>query len=163
MLKCALCYICIVNFTLNRIMLSSINILLLVIEHWMVLGPEYISALLRRYEPSRPLRSSGSGLLSAPRVRTGHGEAAISFYSFVEQTSRKLQVCSNSNLFQIKTEEISVCRSFSPKQFQGFRLHCDFYPLVSFKLVLFQLIFLFFVFVLLFLMYFKCTLQRLLM
>uniref|UniRef100_A0A3Q3NAT9 DNL-type zinc finger n=1 Tax=Labrus bergylta TaxID=56723 RepID=A0A3Q3NAT9_9LABR len=35
----------------------------------------YISDLLINYEPSRPLRSSGTGLLSVPRVRTKHGEA----------------------------------------------------------------------------------------
>ena len=51
---------------------------------------EYISALLLRYEPSRPLRLSGSGLLSAPRVRAKRGGAVISCYSHVEQTPRKL-------------------------------------------------------------------------
>uniref|UniRef100_A0A3B4FPC0 Reverse transcriptase domain-containing protein n=1 Tax=Pundamilia nyererei TaxID=303518 RepID=A0A3B4FPC0_9CICH len=45
------------------------------------LGPKYISDLLTQYEPSRSLRSSGSGLLSVPRVRTRHGEAAFSFYA----------------------------------------------------------------------------------
>uniref|UniRef100_A0A3P9BKS9 Reverse transcriptase domain-containing protein n=3 Tax=Maylandia zebra TaxID=106582 RepID=A0A3P9BKS9_9CICH len=45
------------------------------------LGPKYINDLLTQYEPSRSLRSSGSGLLSVPRVRTRHGEAAFSFYA----------------------------------------------------------------------------------
>ncbi|KAF7660294.1 hypothetical protein LDENG_00283920 [Lucifuga dentata] len=33
--------------------------------------------MILQYEPCRPLRSSG--LLSVPRVRTKHGEAAFSF------------------------------------------------------------------------------------
>ncbi|KAF7667413.1 hypothetical protein LDENG_00061870 [Lucifuga dentata] len=41
--------------------------------------PKYISNMILQYEPSRPLRSPGSGLLSVPRVRTKHGEAAFSF------------------------------------------------------------------------------------
>ena len=43
-------------------------------------GPKYISVLLPCYEPSRPLRVSGTGLLSVPRV-TKHGEAAFSYYA----------------------------------------------------------------------------------
>ena len=39
--------------------------------------PKYISDLLPHYEPPRPLRSSGSGLLSVPWVITKHGEAAV--------------------------------------------------------------------------------------
>ena len=38
------------------------------------------SDLLLRYEASRPLRSSGPRLLSVPRVRTKHGEAAFLYY-----------------------------------------------------------------------------------
>ncbi|KAK9522346.1 hypothetical protein VZT92_018819 [Zoarces viviparus] len=55
------------------------KILLLVYKALNGLGPKYISDLLLPYEPSRPLRSSGTGLLSVPRVRTKHGEAAFSF------------------------------------------------------------------------------------
>ncbi len=36
---------------------------------------------LQNYEPSRPLRSSGTGLLCVPGPRTKHGEAAFSFYA----------------------------------------------------------------------------------
>ena len=57
------------------------KILLLVFKALNGLGPKYISDLLIRYEPSRPLRSSGTGLLSVPRVKTKHGEAAFSFYA----------------------------------------------------------------------------------
>ena len=57
------------------------KILLLVYKALNGLGPKYISDLLLHYEPSRPLRSSGSGLLSVPRVRTKHGESASSFYA----------------------------------------------------------------------------------
>ena len=41
-------------------------------------GPKYISDLLPSYRPSR---LSGTGLLSVPRVRTKHGEAAFSFHA----------------------------------------------------------------------------------
>ncbi|XP_068997425.1 uncharacterized protein [Embiotoca jacksoni] len=55
------------------------KILLLVYEALNGLGPKYICDLLQPYEPSRPLRSSGTGLLSVTRVRTKHEEAAFSF------------------------------------------------------------------------------------
>ena len=57
------------------------KVLMLVYKALNGLGPKYISDLLTQYEPSRPLRSSGSGFLSVPRVRTRHGEAAFSFYA----------------------------------------------------------------------------------
>ena len=57
------------------------KILLLVYKALNGLGPKYISDLLVRYEASRPLRSSGTGLLSVPRIKTKHGEAAFSFYA----------------------------------------------------------------------------------
>ncbi len=57
------------------------KILLLVYKELNGLGPKYISDLLLRYEPSRPLRSSGAGLLSVPRVKTKQGEAAFSYYA----------------------------------------------------------------------------------
>ena len=57
------------------------KILLLVYKALNGLGPKYISDLLIPYEPSRPLRSSGTGLLSVPGVRTKRGEAAFSFYA----------------------------------------------------------------------------------
>ena len=47
------------------------RLLLLVSEELNGFRPKYISDLLLCYEPSRPLRSSGTGLL--PRVRTKHG------------------------------------------------------------------------------------------
>ena len=57
------------------------KILLLVYKALNGLGPKYITDLLTNYEPSRPLRSSGTGLLTVPRVRTKHGEAAFSYYA----------------------------------------------------------------------------------
>ena len=39
-----------------------------------------VAFCITHYEPPRPLRSSGTGLLSVPRVRTKHGEAAFSYY-----------------------------------------------------------------------------------
>ncbi|KAF7668705.1 hypothetical protein LDENG_00294700, partial [Lucifuga dentata] len=55
------------------------KILLLVYKALHGSGPKCIFDLIVQYEPSRPLRSSGSGLLSVPRVRTKHDEAAFSF------------------------------------------------------------------------------------
>ena len=57
------------------------KILLLVYKSLNGLGPKYISDLLLHYDPPRPLRSSGTGLLVVPRVRTKQGEAAFSFYA----------------------------------------------------------------------------------
>ena len=57
------------------------KVLLLVFKSLNGLGPKYINNLLHNYEPSRSLRSSGTGLLSVPRVRTKHGEAAFSYYA----------------------------------------------------------------------------------
>ncbi|KAJ0016364.1 hypothetical protein NQD34_014654 [Periophthalmus magnuspinnatus] len=45
------------------------------------LGPKYISDMLVPYEPSRNLRTSGTGLLLVPRVRIKHGESAFQFYA----------------------------------------------------------------------------------
>lgn len=41
----------------------------------------YIRDLLSWYKPSRSVRSSSSRLLTVPRTRTKHGEAAFSFYA----------------------------------------------------------------------------------
>uniref|UniRef100_A0A3B3B5V6 Reverse transcriptase domain-containing protein n=1 Tax=Oryzias melastigma TaxID=30732 RepID=A0A3B3B5V6_ORYME len=57
------------------------KVLLLVYKALNGLAPKYMTDLLTQYVPARPLRSSGSGLLSVPRVRTKHGEAAFSFYA----------------------------------------------------------------------------------
>ena len=57
------------------------KILLLVFKSLNGLGPRYIDDLLHHYEASRSLRSSGSGLLSVPRITTKHGKAAFSYYA----------------------------------------------------------------------------------
>ena len=57
------------------------KILLLAYKALNCLGPKYIRDLLVQYEPSRPLRSSGAGLLCVPKFRTKHGESAFSFYA----------------------------------------------------------------------------------
>ena len=55
------------------------KVLLLVFKCLNGLGPSYLSDL--SYQPSRILRSSGTGLLIVPRVRTKtHGEAAFSHF-----------------------------------------------------------------------------------
>ncbi|KAF7649923.1 hypothetical protein LDENG_00133860, partial [Lucifuga dentata] len=55
------------------------KILLLVYKTLHGSGPKYVSDMILQYEPSRPLRSSGSALLSVLRVRTKHGKTAFSF------------------------------------------------------------------------------------
>uniref|UniRef100_A0A669DF59 Reverse transcriptase domain-containing protein n=1 Tax=Oreochromis niloticus TaxID=8128 RepID=A0A669DF59_ORENI len=67
--------------TITKSAYYHFKVLMLVYKALNGLGPKYISDLLTQYEPSRSLRSSGSGLLSVPRVRTRHGEAAFSFYA----------------------------------------------------------------------------------
>ena len=58
------------------------KILLLVYKSLHSNAPIYISDMLVRYVPNRPLRSSGTELLTVPKVRTKrHGEAAFSFYA----------------------------------------------------------------------------------
>ncbi|KAK7901621.1 hypothetical protein WMY93_018390 [Mugilogobius chulae] len=46
---------------------------LLVFKSLHGLAPKYISDMLVRYEPSRTLRTSGTGILLVPRVRTKRG------------------------------------------------------------------------------------------
>ena len=57
------------------------KILLLVYKALNDLGQQYIYDLLVGYEAPRPLRSSGTGLLSVPRIKIEQGEAASSFYA----------------------------------------------------------------------------------
>lgn len=57
------------------------KILLLTYKALNGLGPKYISDLLVVYEAPRLLRSSGTGLLCVPRVRTKKAEAAFGFYA----------------------------------------------------------------------------------
>ncbi|XP_076578637.1 LOW QUALITY PROTEIN: uncharacterized protein LOC143315073 [Chaetodon auriga] len=57
------------------------KILLLVYKALNGLGLKYILDLLTPYEVSRPLRSSGTGLLCVPRMRTKQSEAAFSYYA----------------------------------------------------------------------------------
>lgn len=45
------------------------------------LAPKYISDMMEQYKSCRTLRTSGSGLLPVPRVRTKHGEAVFQFYA----------------------------------------------------------------------------------
>jgi len=57
------------------------KVLLLVFKCLNGLGPSYLSDLLLSYQPSQILKSSGTGLLVIPKVRTKtHGEAAFSHY-----------------------------------------------------------------------------------
>ncbi len=57
------------------------KVLLLVYKALNGLAPLYLSDLLLSYEPVRALRSSGSGFLTVPKVRTKtYGEASFHYY-----------------------------------------------------------------------------------
>ena len=57
------------------------KVLLVVYKCLNGLGPSYLSDLLLNYEPSRTLRSSGTGLLVVPKVKTKtYGEASFHYY-----------------------------------------------------------------------------------
>ena len=57
------------------------KVLLMVFKCLRGLGPFYLSELLLQYEPSWTLRSSGTGLLIVPKVRTRtYGEASFQHY-----------------------------------------------------------------------------------
>ena len=70
-----------------------LELLLLVYKSLHDLWSKYFDLLLH-YEPSRPLRSSETDLLSLLRVKTTHGLVFMLHIS--EQTARKLHVCCNS-------------------------------------------------------------------
>ena len=86
--------------------------------------PKYISDLLPRYEPSRPPRSSGSGLLSVPRVRTKPGAAALSYYE--PHIWNKLPENCRSARLSPPLYQDWKCFCLPLKQFQVFELHKDF-------------------------------------
>ena len=57
------------------------KVLLMVFKCLRGLGPSYLSELLLPYEPSRSLRSSGTGPLIIPKVKTRtYGEASFQHY-----------------------------------------------------------------------------------
>uniref|UniRef100_A0A3B3I2H5 Reverse transcriptase domain-containing protein n=1 Tax=Oryzias latipes TaxID=8090 RepID=A0A3B3I2H5_ORYLA len=57
------------------------KVLLMVYKCFYGLGPSYLNDIILKYEPSRTLRSSGTGLLVVPKVRTKtHGEASFCHY-----------------------------------------------------------------------------------
>ena len=65
------------------------KVLLLVFQCLNGVGPSYLVELLLPYEPSRTLRSSGTGLLTIPKVRTHSQRSVVSVLrpSSVEQSA----------------------------------------------------------------------------
>ena len=57
------------------------KVLLLVYKSLNGLGPTYIADMLSLYTPGRELRSTGTGQLVVPRVKSKQGEMAFSFYA----------------------------------------------------------------------------------
>lgn len=96
------------------------------------LGPQYISDLLLHDDPSRPLRPSGTSLLSVPRVRTKH---AANIQSNLPEN------CCNSQVFLIQLMTFL---------FAFYKIVCT----VTFTLILVFLIFVLFHFIY-FMLYFK--------
>ena len=69
------------------------KVLMLVYKALNGLGPKYISDLLTQYEPSRPLRSSGSSFLSVPsQNQTWRSCIQLLCSTYLEQTPRKPQI-----------------------------------------------------------------------
>lgn len=56
------------------------KILLMVYKAFSGLGPKHINDLFESYKASRPLRSSGTGILNIPWTRTKQSEAAFSVF-----------------------------------------------------------------------------------
>uniref|UniRef100_A0A7N8X145 Reverse transcriptase domain-containing protein n=1 Tax=Mastacembelus armatus TaxID=205130 RepID=A0A7N8X145_9TELE len=67
-------------------------------------APRYISDMLMPYEPSRTLRTSGTGLLLVPRVRTKQGEAAFQLYAAKTWNSLPDDVRQASSLAMFKSK-----------------------------------------------------------
>ena len=63
------------------------KIILLVFKALNGLGPSYLTNLLLSYEPSRTLRSSGTGLLTVPRVNTKNYGEAFTLTALVSETA----------------------------------------------------------------------------
>jgi len=68
------------------------------------LAPKYISDMLVPYEPARTLRSTGTGLMLVPRVRTKHGEAAFQIHTAKIWNNLPEDVRQASSLTMFKTK-----------------------------------------------------------
>ena len=89
------------------------KVLLMVFKCLNGLGPSYLSELLLPYEPSRPLRSSGRGLLVIPKVnRKTHGEASFQYYGprLWNALPEELRAAENVHIFKsrLKTHLFSL-------------------------------------------------------
>ena len=78
------------------------------------LAPKYISDMLVPYEPSRTLRTSGTGLLQVPRVRTKHGEAAFQFYGVKVWNSlpEDVRLASTLTMFKSRLKTVLFSRAY---------------------------------------------------
>ena len=84
------------------------KILLLVYKSLHGKAPKYITDMVIRYTPSRPLRSANTERLIVPKVTTKtHGEAAFSFYApnLWNTLPKSLRKASSVDIFkrQLKT------------------------------------------------------------
>lgn len=64
--------------------------------------------MLEPYEPSQALKTSGSGLLKAPRVRTKHEEAAFQFSVAKVWNSLLYYVIQAYSVAMLKTRVTSI-------------------------------------------------------
>uniref|UniRef100_A0A8C5EV94 Protein kinase domain-containing protein n=1 Tax=Gouania willdenowi TaxID=441366 RepID=A0A8C5EV94_GOUWI len=84
------------------------KVLLLVYKSVNGFGPEYISDMLVRYEPSRSLRSMDTDQIVEPRVHSKHGDAAFSCYAAKKwnKLPAELKSASNVNIFKSKLKAL---------------------------------------------------------
>lgn len=66
--------------------------LLLIYKSLHGIGPKYMVDMLERYNPAKPLRSLGSGLLVVPAAKSKQGEVAFSHYA-AQSSSRRSKEC----------------------------------------------------------------------
>ena len=127
------------------------KILLLVYKALNGFGPEYISDLLLHYKPPRPLRSSGTGPLLVPGVKTKHGEAAFSYYAphIWNKLPENCRSAPTLTAFKSRRNTFLLAAAFNWSSFKS--LNC------SMTFIIFYFSLLFFKFVSLFLLVFECN------
>lgn len=91
------------------------KILLLLYKSLNGLTPSYLSDLLLPYEPARPLRSTGTGLLTVPRVTTKtHGESSFYFYApgLWNKLPEDLRTAASVDIFKTKLKTHLFTQAF---------------------------------------------------
>ena len=71
--------------------------------------------MMQQYEPSRALRSLGTGQLVLPKVKTKHGEAAFSYYAAVKwnQLTESIRKAPTVDIFKSRLKTLLFDQAFS--------------------------------------------------